>query len=190
MAETPHVDQPLVRAEESNSENGSTRYIIENPWFRFLDSINFSKQGAVLPIANGGTGQSSGTGTGLPVFQTAPHITGPFLTTPNIIGQIGYQPISPTNPLAQVSNGDARQVSVTAVATTIMDQDLACLFVVHDITSGGMSVGLMDATGGVVVVVAGIAGIAFTRLAGTGLQAAVTAGANPRILSPYTIGIG
>lgn len=44
----------------------------------------------VLPVANGGTGQSSGTGSGLPVFQTSPTISGasltssPTLTTPTI----------------------------------------------------------------------------------------------------------
>lgn len=35
----------------------------------------------VLPVANGGTGQSSGTGSGLPVFQTSPTISGAFLTS-------------------------------------------------------------------------------------------------------------
>lgn len=44
----------------------------------------------VLPVANGGTGQSSGTGSGLPVFATSPTISGasltgsPTLTAPTI----------------------------------------------------------------------------------------------------------
>lgn len=33
----------------------------------------------ILPVANGGTGYSSGTGSGLPVFQTSPSLTTPTL---------------------------------------------------------------------------------------------------------------
>lgn len=36
----------------------------------------------VLPVANGGTGSSSGTGSGLPVFQTAATLVNPALGTP------------------------------------------------------------------------------------------------------------
>lgn len=38
----------------------------------------------VLPVANGGTGQSTQTGTGLPVAQTSPTINSPTITTPTI----------------------------------------------------------------------------------------------------------
>lgn len=49
-----------------------------------------SEVSGVLPVASGGTGQSTGTGSGLPVFQTSPTISGasltssPTLTTPTI----------------------------------------------------------------------------------------------------------
>ena len=38
----------------------------------------------ILPVASGGTGESTQTGTGLPVAQTSPTINSPTLTTPTI----------------------------------------------------------------------------------------------------------
>lgn len=186
MAETPHIDQDFVKFVQEGK-----RYIITSPWFRFLDAINFTTTGKVLPIVNGGTGQSSGTGTGLPVFNIGPTVLNATLDNARIKNPLRWVAGASTNDLYLFGN-DINVTSVTAVATTLVNGDVPIFVIVHDKTSGGMAVGTMDSTAGVNFPAAfnSIAGIAFTRLAGTGLQAAVTAGADPRSLSTFAIGTG
>ena len=50
------------------------------------DAINYLSTltlGSPLPVSSGGTGQTSGTGSGLPVFQTSPTLTTPDIGTPS-----------------------------------------------------------------------------------------------------------
>lgn len=211
--DVPSSDQPLVGAQDRS------RYI-EIPWFRYLQantpaaaaSANVVLHGnlsgpptwsavdlaadvtGALPIPNGGTGDDGTRVTGLTgngdiVLGNFPFISGPLMADPRIQGSFAWNVFSTlTGP--QMRGLDRNTVSVTAVATTICDQDEAMIFVVHDLTSGGITLGKMDSVGGVVVISAGVAGIAFTRSAGLGLQAAVTAGVNPRSLSTFAISVG
>ncbi len=183
MAETPHVDQPFVDLREK-------KYIINSPWFRFLDEINFTTTGKVLPPQNGGTGVTTATGTGgAVVLSIGPTIINGTFDNARFKNPVRW--VAGTNAQdIQLFGNDINNASVTAVATTIVRGDIPMFFVVHDKTSGGMSLGVMDSTGGVNIGYAGIAGIAFTRLAGTGLQAAVTAGADPRLLATFAISTG
>lgn len=142
-----------------------------------------------LAVTNGGTGVTTATGTGSVVRANNPIIGGALMGNTQYSGLIDWF-VPAVISGYHINGNDTNTVSVTAVATTIMGSDKSCLFIVHDKTSGGMSLGMMDATGGVVIITAGVAGIAFTRSAGVGLQAAVTAGANPRSLSTFTIGVG
>ncbi len=157
-----------------------------------------------LPVAHGGTGVTTSTGTGAVVLNFNPSIFGGTYSSPSVnfgtANQTTLLNCLVSGPLAwsflsndcQLRGADKNTISVTAAATTIVPIDDAMIFLVHDRTSGGITVGVMDATGGVVspAAFAGIAGIAFTRSAGVGLQAAVTAGANPRLLSTFAISIG
>lgn len=148
-----------------------------------------------LPVVNGGTGVTTSTGTGNNVLSSGATLSNtqfntPTLSSATILGQASWTNILGPNAVPQLDGNDVNTVSVTAVATTIVNQDRAMFFIVHDATSGSITVGAMDAVGGVAVFVAGIAGIAFTRLAGTGLRAAVTAGANPRSLRTFAIAVG
>jgi hypothetical protein len=148
----------------------------------------------ILQVFNGGTGTTTSTGTGDVVLNNNPTLFGgtfssPNLVTMNIFDRINYAFPNPTQEHILCNNTNL--ISVTAVATTCVALDQALFFVAYDKTSGGMSVGVMDPISGLVVIIfGGIAGIAFTRLAGTGLQAAVTAGANPRSLSFFCVQIG
>lgn len=142
----------------------------------------------VLPVLNGGTGTTTNTGTGNVVLSNAPALVTPFLIDPEIIGEVYINGGLPV-PLPRWFNNDAGEVSVTAAATDIVDSDTALFFVTHDKTSGGFAVGVMDATVGAITIVNTIAGVTFSY-GSNALQAQVTAGADPRLLSTYSVSIG
>ncbi len=151
--------------------------------------------GGLLDVAHGGTGVTTKTGTNNVVLSDNPSLASPNLSTPLIINGDVVSPLQWVGffgSASQLRGADSKVASVTAAATTLVTPDESMFFIVHDQTSGGITVGVMDATGGVVtpVAFAGIVGIAFTRAAGTGLQAAVIAGANPRSLSTFAISLG
>lgn len=181
-AEIPSIRQQLYSMIQG-------RPVLDESWFSYLTEINPTKAGNVLPVANGGTGVTASTGTGFTVRNVQPNLLIPTLNNPKFRGAATWL-VSSSPQETQLFGSDANLVSVTAVATTLISFDVPCLFIVHDKTSGGVTIGTMDQVGGVTIISAGIAGIAFTRLAGTGLRAAVTAGANPRSLSTFSIATG
>lgn len=165
------------------------------PFFQRVDLTSDIQN--VLSILNGGTGSSFGTGTGIPVFDTNPSLTNPSIfggtifsavfNLVQVVGQLLWQAGSAG--LSQIGGSNSNVVSATAVATTLVSEDAAMIFIVKDRTSNGMSIGLMDAAG-VVMVTSGVTNVTFSRLAATGLQATVTGGANPRTLSTFAIQMG
>lgn len=111
----------------------------------------------------------------------------PELVDPLVSGTINY---NLAGVVPQVDANDVNTVSVANVATLCVAGDLAMWFVAHDRSSGGMSVGVMDATGGVVITTAGIANVNFARSAGVGLMCNTTGGVTPRSISFYAIAVG
>ena len=96
----------------------------------FSDGTNFREVEAatfvgILPVVNGGTGSSTGTGTGLPVFQTSPTLITPALGTPsalvgtNITGTAAGLSIG-GNAATATSATSATSATTAAAATTLV----------------------------------------------------------------------
>lgn len=140
-----------------------------------------------LPVANGGTGVTTSTGTGATVRGTGPTLFAPELVEPELVGSINSTLVIGTG--SQWQNNDVNEVSVTGSATTLVNEAAALFYVVHDMTSGGFAVGVMDQTVGAITIVNTIVGVSFYNLASV-LKAQVTSGANPRSLSVFCINLG
>lgn len=156
------------------------------PPFWALLTLNafFPQVTGTLPVANGGTGTATSTGSGSVVLSSFPTLVSPTLSNPAFNGPIAQTVTTFTG--AHLNSSDRNVVAVTAAATTILTQDACMFFCVKDATSGGMFFGTYDTNGiGVTMISDTTLGLAFSRSPGVGLQAAVTAGADPRTLSTW-----
>lgn len=145
--------------------------------------------GLLFP-SKGGTGVTSATGTGgSVVLSNQATLVLPTLVTMTLENKLAWGHTFPLDGQPHVEAADTNAVAITATPTTIVDVDLALFWFVKDKTSGGIAVGHMDSTGAYTIV-HNITGVLFTRAAGTGLQAQVTSGADPRNLSIFSIAFG
>jgi hypothetical protein len=160
-----------------------------------------SQVSGVLPVAHGGTGTTTATGTGSVVLDTGAAINNALIGGATFLFSsatvlwnqscpITYLPDA-TLAAGHVLAGNSHVVAINnAGFTDLCTSPAPLFFVLHDKTSGGTAVGILD-PGGLSMVANTIAGVNITfDLVTLRLKAQVTAGASPRNLSTYFVILG
>jgi len=84
--------------------------IVFNTGSNVVETVTALATGTVIPVANGGTGVTTSTGTGSVVLNTSPSLVTPSLSSPTLTGT----PVAPT----AAAGTNTTQIATTAFVTT------------------------------------------------------------------------